>query len=90
MFRKYIILWLLRSSPIRPNFDTEGSKSGRNFDQTSTPPVSKFGRSLVEGWCCSLVDILSNVPYISLMYRANFDQTSTPTSFNIDYVYPNK
>ena len=50
-----IIGWLVRSSSIRPNFDTGGSKLGRNFDQTSTklrpnfdPPVSKFGRSLLD------------------------------------------
>ena len=66
-------------SKFRPNFDP------RNFDQTSTPQVSKFGlevwskfgRCLVEVWCRSLVDILSNLLCSSLIYRANFDQTST-------------
>ena len=74
--------WLLRSSSISPNFDTGGSKFGRNFDQTSTPQCrssvevwSKFG---VAVWCRSLVDILSNLQCISLMHRANFNQTSTP------------
>ena len=38
---------------------------------------SKFGRSLVEVLCRSLVNILLNLLRISLIYRANFDQTST-------------
>ena len=64
------------------------SKFDRNFDQTSTPQVSKFGRSLVEVWsklgrslvavwCRRLVDMLSNLLCVSLIYWANFDQTST-------------
>ena len=56
---------------------TRGSKFGRNVDQTSTPPVSKFGRSSVKVWCRSLVDVLSNLHCIALLYRANFYQTST-------------
>ena len=49
------------------------SKFGRHLDQISTPQC----RSLVEVWCRSLVDILSNLLCISLIYRATFDQTST-------------
>ena len=53
-----------------------------NFDQTSTLRVSKFGRSLVEVWCRSLVSqsgrhLLSNLQCSSLIHRTNFDQTST-------------
>ena len=38
---------------------------------------SKSGRSLVEVWCRSLVNMLSILLCVSLIYRANFDQTST-------------
>ena len=65
-------------------FDALMSKFGRNSDQTSTPQCrslvevwSKFGRSLVEVWCRSLVDILSKLQCVYLIYSANFDQTST-------------
>ena len=78
-------------SKSRPDFDTPVPKSGRSSDQTSTlggrslveiptklrpPPVSKFGRSLVEVLCRSLVDILMLL-CISFIYRATFDQTSS-------------
>ena len=54
------------------------SKSRPDFDT----PVSKFGRSLVEVWskfgvAVWYVIILSKLLCISLIYRANFDQTST-------------
>ena len=39
--------------------------------------VSKFGWSLVEVWCRSLVDMLSNWQCGPCIYRANFDPTST-------------
>ena len=31
----------------------------------------------VEVWCRSLVEVLSHLQCVSLLYRANFDQTST-------------
>ena len=56
------------------------SKFDRNFDQTSTLEVSKFGWSLVEVWCRSLSGIWSKTLILQcalFIYRANFDQTST-------------
>ena len=49
------------------------SKFGRRLVEV----WSKFGRSLVEVWCRNLVEVLSNVPCVPLMYRTNLDQTST-------------
>ena len=56
------------------------SKFGRDSDKTSTLGVSKFGWSLVEVWCRSLIGIWSNtliLQCVLCMCRANFDQTST-------------
>ena len=53
----------------------------RSLVEISTKLRHPKCRSLVEVWCRSLVDILSNLLCISLTYRANFDQTSAPTSF---------
>ena len=79
---------------LRPNFDTSvevWQSVGRNFDQTSTPPVSKFGRSvldifmehIVKSRCRSNVDQTStpnfDTPSVEVRskFRPNFDQTST-------------
>ena len=52
---------MLRTSSIKPNFDTGGSKFARNSDQTSTPPVSK---------------LRPNFDQPSTKLRPNFGQTS--------------
>ena len=63
----------MRSSSIRPNLDTGGSKFGRHFDQTSTPPVSKFGRSLVSQFGRHFIKFTMYFIDISSKLRPNFD-----------------
>ena len=50
---------------------------GRSLVEIPTKLRHPQCRSLVEVWCRSLVDILSHLLCVSLIYRANFDQTST-------------
>ena len=81
---KQAIVWLLRSSSIRPSFDTGGSKFGRNSDQTSTPPVSKFGRSLLGISMNYIVNLIKCLPNCDTKLRPHFDQTSTKLRPNFD------
>ena len=53
-----------------------------NFDQTSTPPVSKFGRRLLDIWMKHIVKSRFSIkcrPNFDTKLRPNFDQTSTPS-----------
>ena len=92
MLESYSMCWLLRSSSLRPNFDTGRSKCGRNFDQTSTPdmskfrpnfdqtstpPVSKFGRNLLDICMHHIVNLIN----MSTKLR---HQTSTRLRPNFD------
>ena len=80
--------WGVEAWPrFRPNFDTGGGGRSlveistklrhptcRNFDQTSTPPVSKFGRSLLG---VSMKHIGTLIYFFYQTATPNFDQTST-------------
>ena len=62
----------------RHQFDQITKLGGRSLVEISTKLRHPQCRSLVEVWCRSLVGIfLSSLQCISLICRANFDQTST-------------
>ena len=76
MFRTYIIVWLLRSSSIRPNFDHTSTKLRPNFDTSSVEVWSKF-RPNFDTW--HLLHISNNNIHAQSVVRRVFvlDQTST-------------
>ena len=71
-----------RRHPQCRNFDQTSNKLRPNFDQTSTPPVSKFGRSLLGmsmKYIVTLIKMSTKLRHqTSTKLRPNFDQTSTP------------
>ena len=74
---KFTLYFIDVPSKLRPNFDTGGVEIWSKFGRSLVEVWSKFGRRLVEVWCRSLVNIWSNLLCISLIYRTNFNQTST-------------
>ena len=61
----------------RHQLDHTSTLGGRSLVEISTKRRHPQCLSLVEGWCRSLADILSTLQCVSLIYQANFDQTST-------------
>ena len=49
----------------------------RNFDQTSAPPMSKFGRSVLDLSMKYIVNLITCLSNCDTKLRPNFDQTST-------------
>ena len=77
---EYTVLWLLRSSSIRPNFDHTYTKLRPNFDRTSTKLRPNF-----DTWHLLHINTIIHMPKVwfevystSTKLRPNFDQTSTP------------
>ena len=75
-------------SKLRSNFDTPSvetlTKRRPDFDQTSTPPVSKFGRSLLDISMTYILNVIKCLPNCDTKLRPNFDQTSTKRRPNVD------